>query len=140
MDGRGCDALGPIQLRSFIRSIPLSCLRSGVTLVIVNTMLEAMSEDLGFDKNVGGAVASASLYIGIMIGGLTAGPFEKISGRFVQTWIGLLYTTGNLLAGFSTDHKICWGGPFGGCVADMLFIGRLLNGFASGFMLVVSPK
>ena len=112
----------------------------GIGLVIVNTMLEPMSEDLGFDKNVGGAVATSVFYIGAMVGGLIAGPFEKASGKFAQLWIGALYAFGNIFAGLTTDSKVCWGGPFDGCVAKMLFAGRVLTGLASGLMLVVSPK
>ena len=103
-------------------------------------MLENMSDDLAFEKNVGGAAVSSIFYVGAMVGGLIAGPFEKASGRFAQLCISVLYASGNILAGFTTDSKVCWGGPFGGCVADMLFAGRVLTGLASGLMLVVSPK
>ena len=112
----------------------------GMGLVIVNTMLEPMSEDLGFDKNVGGAVATAAFYVGAILGGFVIAPFEKASGKFAQLWIGALYALGNILAGLTTDHNLCWGGPLDGCVANMLVAGRVLTGFASGLMLVVSPK
>jgi len=112
----------------------------GVALVVVNTMLSTLSEDLGFDENVGGAVATAALYLGAGVGGVLAGPFQRCCGKFSQVWIGVLYLAGSVLCGCTTDHKVCWGGPFDGCVANMLFVGRCLTGIASGLMLVISPK
>ena len=103
-------------------------------------MLENMSQDLAFEENVGGTAGLIYLFcVGAMVGGLLAGPFEKATGKFAQLCIGVLYASGNILAGFTIDHKICRGGPFNGCVASMLFTGRVLTGLA-GLMLVVSPK
>ena len=93
-------------------------------------MLENMSQDLAFEKNVGGTAVSSIFCVGAMVSGLLAGPFEKATGKFAQLCIGVLYASGNILAGFTTDSKVCWGGPFGGCVADMLFAGRVLTGLA----------
>ena len=122
-------------VRLFHAAVP-----AGIALVIVNTMLDNLSEDLTFEKNVGGAAVSSIFYVGAMLGGLVAGPFEKASGKFAQLWIGVLYACGNIIAGLTADHKFCWGGPFDGCVTSMLFAARILTGFALGLMLVVSPK
>ena len=103
-------------------------------------MLEAISEDLGLDENVGGAVAAASLYVGAIIGGFVVGPFDRCSGQFAQFWTGLLYLLASLLCGLTNEHKICWGGPFDGCVPYMLLLGRVIAGVSYGFSIVISPK
>ena len=103
-------------------------------------MLKPLYTDLGFDKNVGSGVAAASMYLGVAVGGLVAGPFEDACGKYAQVWMGALYVLGNILCAFSTDHKLCWGGSFDGCVADMILAGRLITGLASGLALVVSPR
>ena len=113
---------------------------TGLAMSIMNTMLEAISDDLGIEENVGGAVAAAALYAGAVIGGFVVGPFEKCCGRFVQFWIAFLYLLASLLCGLTTDHKICWGGPFDGCVPYMLLFGRVISGVAFGFSIVISPK
>ena len=103
-------------------------------------MLKPLAKDLGFDRKIGGGVASASVYLGTALGGFLAGPFEDASGKYAQVWIGVLYAIGNLLCAFSTEHKICWGGSFDGCVADMVLAGRLIMGLANGLVLVVSSR
>ena len=107
---------------------------------VMNTMLEAISEDLGFEANVGGAVASAVIYAGAVIGGFFVGPFEKRCGRFAQFWSSFLFLLASLLCGLTTEHKICWDGLFDGCVPYMLFFGRVIAGLAFGFSIVISPK
>ena len=103
-------------------------------------MLEAVSNDLKFDENIGGAVAAAALYAGAVIGGFVVGPFEQCCGRLAQFWNALLYLLASLLCGLTTEHKICWGGPFDGCVPYMLLLGRVIAGVAFGFSIVISPK
>lgn len=132
--------LGPFQYGQHDSVFLYLTLKTGIALVVVNTMLDRLSEDLGFDKNVGGAVASAALYLGAGVGGLLSGLFQRICGKFSQVLIGIMYAAGSVMCGLSTDDKICWGGPFDGCVAYMVVAGRTLTGIASGLMLVISPK
>ena len=110
-----------------------------VALVLVNTMLTQLSEDLRFDKNSGGAVGTAALYVGGLAGGLSAVHFEKASGTFMQLWTGILFSVGNTLAAFATEQKVCWSGLHG-CSPSMLLGGRLLTGFACGLVLALTPK
>ena len=113
---------------------------AGISLVLLNSMLKPLYTDLGFDKNVGGGVAAGVMYLGVAVGGLVAGPFEDASGKYAQVWVGAFFMLGNLLCALSTDHKLCWGGSFDGCVADMILTGRLITGLGSGLALVVSPR
>ena len=107
---------------------------------MVNTMLETLAEDLGFDEDVGGAVASSALFLGAICGSLFVGIFQKICGKYSQLWTGVLYGTGNLLCAVTTDAKLCWGGAFDGCVPIMILIGRLTAGTAAGLTFVIAPR
>ena len=62
----------------------------GVALVVVNTMMDDLVEDLDFDKSVGGGVAASALFLGAGVGSLVAGPFERIVCQYGQLCIGLL--------------------------------------------------
>ena len=113
---------------------------SGIAVVIINTMLKTLSSDLEFDKNVGGGVAAAAVFLGACVGGLVAGPFDDVTGKYAQIWIAVFYSAGDMLCAFATTDKLCWGGAFDGCVPFMVLFGRLLTGLASGLVLVVSPR
>ena len=102
-------------------------------------MLTPLSEDLRFDKTIGGAVATAALYVGGLVGCLSAVHLEKASGTRIQLWTGLLFSVGNTLAALSTEQKVCWNELYG-CSPSLLLGGRLLTGFSSGLVLALSPK
>ena len=109
-------------------------------MVAMNASSGAMSVSLGFEKNAGGAFASAALFLGMALGNLGSAAFERWTGRYVQTWIGVLYATGNLLCACTTAHKVYWGGEFHGCVAVMLLVGRIVTGIGCGLSTATSPK
>eukprot|EP00210_Caulerpa_lentillifera_P006626 g6331.t1 len=112
----------------------------GLGLAIMNTMLDAVSDDMEFDKNIGGAVVTAVIYSGCAIGSLMSSFFEFAFRRFSQLVVALLFLTGSLLCAFTSSHQFCWNGVFHGCVPIMLFLGRAIIGFASGITVVISPK
>lgn len=115
-------------------------IRIGVALVIINTMLETLSQNLDFDEDVGGAVITAVLFLGAALGGLVTGPFEKSFGKYSQLILGLFFITGNVLCAATTDDKICSHKVVKGCVPVMIFVGRFIVGFSSGLVFVISPK
>jgi len=121
-------------------SAVLSVIQLGYALVVMNTMLDHLTEDLNFNKNRGGALASAIFYFGCGVGGLIASRFERALGRFSQTGVASMYFSGSLLCGFSNSRSFCWGGPLDGCVPFMLFFGRILVGIGGGLGSVISPK
>eukprot|EP00210_Caulerpa_lentillifera_P006660 g6363.t1 len=103
-------------------------------------MLDDLTEDLHFDKNRGGALASSIFYLGCAIGGVIANHLERYLHRFSQTGVALVYFLGSILSGFSSSSSFCWGGPLNGCVPYMLFFGRLLTGVGGGLGSVISPR
>lgn len=125
---------------SSFTSAVLSVIQLGYALVVMNTMLDNLTKDLDFNKNRGGALASAIFFFGCGVGGLVASRFERVLGRFAQTGVASMYFSGSLLCGFSTSRSFCWGGPLDGCVPYMLFFGRVLTGIGGGLGSVISPK
>ena len=103
-------------------------------------MLNDVSEDLGFDKSVGGGVISSALFLGAGVGGLVARPLDKVLAEHGQLCMSLLFVVGNVLCGASIDQKLCQGASLDGCVPAMILAGRLVIGFASGLALVASPR
>lgn len=103
-------------------------------------MLDALSEDLGFDKNIGGAVVAAVIYLGCAIGSFLSGWVQSFFRQFSQILVAVLFLIGSLLCALSTSQKLCWSGPLPGCVPIMLLIGRWVIGVASGITVVISPK
>ena len=111
-----------------------------MAMVAMNASSGAMSVSLGFEKNAGGAFASAALFLGMALGNLGSASFERWTGRYVQTWIGVLYAIGNLLSACTTAHKMHWSGELHGCVTIMLLVGRIVTGIACGLSTAISPK
>jgi len=107
---------------------------------MMNTMLDSVSSELNFDKNIGGAIATGAIYLGCTIGSFLSGLTLHFFGRCSQLVMATLFLMGSILCGLSPQNHLCWGGPLNGCVPTMLLCGRLLIGLASGLAVVMSPK
>eukprot|EP00210_Caulerpa_lentillifera_P006644 g6347.t1 len=112
----------------------------GLGLTIMNTMLDSLSSELDFDKNISGAVATSAIYLGCSIGSFFSGVTSHIFGDCAQLFMAIMFLLGNVLCTLSVQSHICWGGPLSDCIPSMLLIGRLLTGAASGVAVVISPK
>lgn len=111
-------------------------------MALLNTMLDALVEEEGleFDKNITGAILTASLYLGCGIGSYLTGRVQSLLKHFSQLALAVLFFCGSLFCGFTTTDHFCWGGVFEGCVPFMFLIGRIITGIGGGICVVISPK
>ena len=129
---------GPFNYGSVMRFSPLECLRSGVTLVIVNTMLTAMSDDLRFDSiilGIGVPVSTQLIGVNIMAEYSTtifkdAGLKDAVIGSIIYAF-GDVLASGISLALFDRYGRVS--------MAFVSFSGMALSYLALAFSQFASP-